>query len=61
MKSNNDKDLLLDYIKNVYPLIDLKMNRKDCINWMEKKPRIDPAVFTYFIFHFINQLCSVHW
>jgi hypothetical protein len=43
----------LDYIKNVYPLIDLKMNRKDCINWMEKNkyPKPPRSACTFCPFH----------
>ena len=27
----------LPWIKNVYPLIDLRMTRQDCLNWMERQ------------------------
>ena len=30
------KDSRVKYIINVWPLIDLKMSRADCINWMER-------------------------
>lgn len=43
----------LDYITNVYPLIDLKMNRQDCINWMAKNnyPKPPRSACTFCPFH----------
>lgn len=43
----------LDYITNIYPLIDLKMSRKDCINWMKKNnyPTPPRSACTFCPFH----------
>ena len=41
------------YIKNVYPLVDLKMRRQDCINWMENYgyPKPPRSACTFCPFH----------
>ena len=41
------------YITNVYPLIDLKINRKDCMTWMEKNkyPKPPRSACTFCPFH----------
>ena len=43
----------IKYITNVYPLIDLKKNRKDCMEWMEKNKYSKPprSACTFCPFH----------
>jgi len=43
----------IKYIKNQYPLVDLKMRRQDCINWMEDNnyPKPPRSACTFCPFH----------
>lgn len=43
----------IKYITNVYPLIDLKMSRKNCMDWMEKNnyPKPPRSACTFCPFH----------
>lgn len=43
----------IKYITNIYPLIDLKMSRKNCMDWMEKNkyPKPPRSACTFCPFH----------
>tara|TARA_R100000458_G_C8202761_1_gene192768 strand:- start:72 stop:866 length:795 start_codon:yes stop_codon:yes gene_type:complete len=47
----------LSYITNVYPLVDLGMTRKDCLEWMQQQgyPKPPRSACTYCPFHSIAE------
>jgi len=47
MKSNR-----LPYIKNTYPLVDVKMRRSDCLNWMKDNGYQKPQLLSILFYSF---------